>query len=106
MFNLFFKNRAKKTLEQKLVVQREMHHTRKQEMRSELAMRANIASKLKHYSVEEDTTISNFKLAEDEVERRLPGKSTSARSKDIWGQANPRETGYWKKENRNKRYKN
>jgi hypothetical protein len=106
MFKLFFKHRAKTmALEQKLAMQREMEHQRKLEMRLELAMRANIATKLKRYNAEEDTTLSNFTLADDEVERRLSKRSAGKQGQDIWGQANLRETRLWKKENRNHRNK-
>lgn len=105
MFKSFFKNRAKTPIEQKLALQREMHQQEKLEARRELAMRANIVSKLKRYKAEEDTTISNFKLTEDEVERRLSNRPASAQCQDIWGKANPKEIGHWKKENRNQRNK-
>ncbi len=59
----------------------------------ELAMRASIAYKLKNYNADEDTTISEFSLADD-------AKKTKAKKNDAWSQANPHETGKWKKENR------
>jgi hypothetical protein len=101
MFKFIFKHRGKAaTVEQKLAMQREIERRRVMEQRYESALRANIANKLKSYNVEEDTTISNFTLAEDEVERRLSNKPSVARGQDIWSQTNPRETGRWKKENR------
>lgn len=101
MFKLLFKHRGKAAaVEQKLAMQREMERRRKMELRHESALKANIADKLKGYNAGDDTTISNFTLAEDEVERKLAGKSVASGSRDVWGQADPRETGRWKKENR------
>lgn len=103
MFKLFFKHRGKATaVEQKLAMQREMEQRRKAELRHERAVQANIASKLKSYNADEDTTISQFTLAEDEVERNLLNKSSQSKSQDIWGQADPREAARWKKENRSR----
>lgn len=102
MFKLFKHRNKAATVEQKLAMQREMERRRKMEQRRETAMRANIANKLKSYKADEDTTISNFTLAEEEVERKLLNKPAAAKGQDVWGQANPRETGRWKKENRRK----
>jgi hypothetical protein len=100
----FFKHRNKAaTVEQKLAMQREMERRRKMELRRETMMRANIANKLKSYNVDEDTTISNFTLAEEDVERKLLNKPAGVKGQDVWSQANPRETGRWKKENRSRR---
>lgn len=97
----FFKHRGKAaTVEQKLAMQREMERRRLMELRRESAMRTNIANKLKSYNADEDTTISNFTLAEEDVERKLVTRSAGVKGQDVWGQANPRETGRWKKENR------
>ena len=96
----FFRHRGKAaTSEHKLAIQRDSERRRKMEIRRETALRANIANKLKSYNAEEDTSISNFTLAENEVERKLY-KAPGAKGQDVWGQANPRETGRWKKENR------
>jgi len=96
----FFKHRDKPTaVEHKLAIQREIKR-RARESRGDSALRANIANKLRNYNADEDTTISNFTIAEDEVERNLAGRPTRARNQDVWGQANPRESGRWKKENR------
>ena len=65
---------------------------------SELAMRANIANKLKSYKVEEDTTISQFSLADEEKEKKALNKTSPIRSGDVWGLANPGETGKWKRD--------
>lgn len=99
----FFKHRGKAaTNEHKLAMQRDAERRRKIELRRETAMRANIANKLKDYRADEDTSISNFSLAEEEVERKLLKRPATVKGQDVWGQANPRETGRWKKENRKK----
>jgi len=79
--------------------------SRKSAIRSELAMRASIANKLRNYNAAEDTTISNFTLADDEAERKYEMKkyemkSTQGTTRDAWSQANPGETGKWNKEDR------
>ena len=66
----------------------------------ELAMRATIAYKLRKYNADEDTTISEFFLADDAKKTKATGKQTRVKENDAWSQANPRETGKWKKENR------
>ncbi len=69
----------------------------------ELGMRASIADKLKYYNADEDTTISEFSLADDEKGIKATGKITSVTDYDVWGQANPKETGKWNKEVRQER---
>ncbi len=81
MFNWLFANRRKSTP----VIQ-------------ELAMRANIADKLRDYNADEDTTISEFTLADDEKGKKTANKVT--RYCDVWCQANPSESGKWNKEGR------
>jgi hypothetical protein len=49
---------------------------------------------------DEDTTISKFSLADDAKKTKATGKQTRVKENDAWSQANPRETGKWKKENR------
>ena len=68
----------------------------------ELAMRADIAGKLRNYNADEDTTISEFSLADDEKETKTTNKMTSVRNSDVWNQANPAEMGKWKKNDRQK----
>ena len=65
---------------------------------SELAMRANIANKLKSYKADEDTTISQFSLADEGKEPKAMSKTSPPGSSDVWGMANPGETGKWKRE--------
>ena len=77
--------------------------SRKSAIRSELAMRASITNKLRRYNADEDTTISKFTLTDDKAERKHEMKSTQVKTGDAWGQANPRETGKWNKEDRQKR---
>ena len=76
----------------------------------ELATRASIAFKLRNYNADEDATISEFSLADDEKGIKTKGKVTSVtdysvKNYDVWGQANPRETGKWNKEVRRKRHR-
>ncbi len=100
----FFKHRDKgPEVERKLALQRGIKRRRNGELLDELALRANIADKLKNYRAEEDTTISNFTLADDELERNLVKKPARSTNQDVWGQANPREAGRWKKENRKRK---
>jgi len=74
--------------------------SRKSAIRSELAMRASITKKLRRYDADEDTTISKFTLADDEADGKHEMKLTEVEVRDAWGQANPRETGKWNKEDR------
>lgn len=66
----------------------------------ELATRATIANKLRKYSADEDTTISEFSLANDTKKAQPTEKLKSGKMNDAWSQANPGEAGKWKKENR------
>lgn len=100
MFKLFRHRDKSAAAERKLALQRGLKRRRNSDLMDELALRANIADKLKNYKAEEDTTISNFTLADDEVERNLAKKPARRTNQDVWGQADPRETGRWKKENR------
>ena len=83
MFNWLLPNRGKET-----------------SVIGELAMRAKIAYKLRNYNADEDTTISEFSLADDAKKTEAAGKLMLAKKNDAWSQANPHETGKWKKENR------
>ena len=95
MFKWFFKRGN-----QSETVDPEPAISRKSAIRSELAMRASIADKLRNYRADEDTTISKFTLADDEAERKREMKLAQVKTRDAWGQANPRETGKWNKEDR------
>jgi len=66
----------------------------------ELATRATIAYKLRKYNADEDTTISEFSLANDENKTKATERLTQTKKNDAWSRANPSETGKWKKENR------
>jgi hypothetical protein len=66
----------------------------------ELAMRSSIADKLRKYNVDEDTTISEFSIADDDNKTKATGGLSRVKKNDAWSQANPHETGKWKKENR------
>ena len=74
-------------------------------VRRELAMRASIANKLKNYNAAEDTTISRFKLADEKPQRNQHIKAVRVSPRDAWGQADPRESGHWNRENRQARNK-
>jgi hypothetical protein len=95
MFNWLFANRRKSDSVTPELRKREL-------AMKELGMRANIADKLRNYNSEEDTTISEFSLADDEKGIKSTGEMTSVTDYDVWGQANPRETGKWNKEVRRK----
>lgn len=96
MFNWLFANSRKSDSATPELTKREVA------MR-ELAMRANIADKLRNYNSEEDTTISDFSLPDDEKGTRSRHKMTSVKDYDVWGQSNPGEMGKWNKEVRMKR---
>jgi len=98
MFKWFFKRGN-----QSETVDPEPAISRKSAIRSELAMRASITKKLRRYNADEDTTISKFTLADDKAERKHEMKLTQVKTRDAWGQADPRETGKWNKEDRQKR---
>jgi len=83
--------------------QRETATNRKSAIRQDLATRASIARKLRKYNPDEDTTASNFTLADDAPAGKQRIKSPRDKTGDPWGQANPRETGKWNKENRKSR---
>ena len=91
MFNWLFANK------------RESASVTRESAMTELGMRASIVDKLKNYNVDEDTTISEFSLADDEKGIKTTDKITSVTDYDVWGQANPKETGKWNKEVRQKR---
>lgn len=95
MFRRFFKH-----AKQSETIDREPTISRESEIRRELAIRASIANKLRNYNSDEDTTISTFTLADDEAERKHEMKLKQVKTRDAWGQANPRETGKWNKEDR------
>ena len=69
----------------------------------ELAMRASIAVKLKNYNADEDTTISEFSLADEEKGKKSANKVSPVSKHDVWSQANPSETGKWNREVRQNR---
>ena len=69
----------------------------------EIAMRASIAVKLRNYNADEDTTISEFSLGGDKKFAGTTSKITFNTDYDVWGKANPRETGKWNKEIRQNR---
>jgi len=96
MFKWLFANKRKSASATPVLSKREV-------AMSELAMRTNIADKLRSYNADEDTTASNFSLPDDEKEIKSAGKMHSIADGDVWGQANPGETGKWIKEVRRNR---
>ena len=98
MFKWLFKHRNKSE-----TVAPESAISRKSAIRNELAMRASITKKLRRYNADEDTTISKFTLADEKVEGEHGMKLTQVKTRDAWDQANPGETGKWKKENQQER---
>ncbi|MCP4334701.1 MAG: hypothetical protein GY785_18765 [Gammaproteobacteria bacterium] len=96
MFNWLFANKRKSASATPELSKREV-------TMSELAMRENIADKLKSYNADEDTTASDFSLPDDEKGTKAVGKMRSIKDPDVWGQANPGETGKWTKEVRHNR---
>ena len=66
----------------------------------ELASRASIADKLSRYNADEDTTISEFFLAGDDKKSKATVNLSRKKRNDAWNEADPSETGRWKKENR------
>lgn len=98
MLKQFFKH-----AKQSEAIDREPTRSRESEIRRELAMRASIANKLKNYNSDEDTSVSYFTLADDETEKKRDIKLFKNKARDAWGQANPRETGKWNKEDRRTR---
>ena len=95
MFKWFFKHENQTATDG-----REVEMIRKSAIRRDLATRASIASKLRNYNAAEDTTTSKFTLADDGPERKRKPGSTGVKTRDPWGQANPRESGKWNKEDR------
>ena len=71
----------------------------------DLVMRANIANKLKKYNADEDTTISDFSVPDDDIGKTPGFKMTPVGKGDVWSQANPGESGIWRREERHKRKK-
>jgi hypothetical protein len=96
MFNWLFTNKRKSASATPGLSKREV-------AMSELALRANIANKLKSYNAEEDTTTSDFSLPGENVGKKPAQKASSITDHDVWGQANPHETGKWIKEVRRQR---
>ena len=103
MFNWLFTNRRKSASVTPELTKREL--VKRELALRELGMKAKIAYKLRKYNADEDTTISEFSLADDEKGTKNTDKMTSVKDYDVWGQSNPRETGKWNKEVRRKRHR-
>lgn len=103
MFNWLFANRRKSGSVTPELTKREL--VKRELALRELGMKAKIAYKLRKYNADEDTTISEFTLADDEKGTKHTDKMTSVTDYDVWGQSNPRETGKWNKEVRRKKHR-
>ena len=66
----------------------------------ELVVRASIADKLRRYNADEDTTTSEFSLADNDKKSKATRNLARMKRNDAWNEADPSETGKWKKENR------
>ena len=98
MFNWFFK-----PAKQVDTSARDKAISRKATTRDELAVRASIAAKLQNYDSSQDTNTSHFTLGDDKPGNKRESTLSHIAVKDAWGQADPREAGRWKKENRRMR---
>ena len=66
----------------------------------ELVVRASIADKLRRYNADEDTKTSEFSLADNDKKSKATRILARMKRNDAWNEADPSETGKWKKENR------
>ena len=79
MFNWLFRNKRKKATAD-----------------HEAEVKAKLADRLKNYSVDEDISVSNFSEVDfNENDEKTTSKKDSVKNVDVWGQANPSETGKW-----------
>ena len=69
----------------------------------EAELNARITDKLKNYNADEDDSISDFSEVDfDEDAKKTTDKNDRVKKVDMWGQANPSETGKWNKQERRK----
>ncbi len=69
----------------------------------EAELNARIADKLKDYDADEDDSIADFSDVDfDENVKKKTDRKDRVKNVDIWGQANPSETGKWNKQERRK----
>ena len=69
----------------------------------EAALNAKLADKLKNYNADEDISISDFSEVDfNENDEKTTDKKDRVKKEDMWGQANPSETGKSNKEDRRK----
>jgi hypothetical protein len=67
----------------------------------EAELNAKLADKLKNYNADEDISVTDFSEIDfDENDENTTDKKGRAKNVDVWGQANPGETGKWNKEDR------
>ncbi|MFA9420118.1 MAG: hypothetical protein ACERLB_08200 [Gammaproteobacteria bacterium] len=67
----------------------------------EAALNVKLADKLKNYNADEDISISDFSEVDfNENDEKTTDKKDRGKKVDMWGQANPSETGKSNKEDR------
>ena len=67
---------------------------------SDQIVKAKIADKLKHYDAARDATTSDFSLPDAESGQKYTNELSPNENSDVWGQANPSDTGKWYREGR------
>jgi len=67
----------------------------------EAELEAKLADKLKNYNADEDISVSDFSGIDfNENHKKKNDKRNCVKNVDVWGRANPGETGKWNKEGR------
>ena len=67
----------------------------------EAELSAKLADKLKSYNADEDISVSDFSEVDfNENDEKTLDRKGAVKNVDVWGQANPSETGKWNKANR------
>ena len=67
----------------------------------EAELEAKLADKLKNYNADEDISVSDFSGIDfNENHEKKNDKRNCVKNVDVWGRANPGETGKWNKEGR------
>jgi hypothetical protein len=65
----------------------------------EAELNAKIGDKLKNYNADEDISVSDFSEIDfNENNEKKNDKRSCVKNVDVWGKANPGETGKWNKE--------
>jgi hypothetical protein len=67
----------------------------------EAELTAKLAEKLKYYNADKDISVSDFSEIDfDENDEKRADRKGRVKNTDVWGEANPGETGKWIKEDR------